>query len=205
MPHTMSLPLGPPSICRTKVVLASRLLDSGKWEWKESERPRVRSEGTVSSISWDYVCENSFHGASRFCSAAWYLALAVWPASGPNPHLHAFTQPNLLSLKSGRSPPPTPSCSAPPGLSPPASCSHFPLSALLRLMLALSTPSHPAQVSSCADASSAAAFSHARLSKPWSLRASPLRGHPCGLTARGWRSRARERAREPGPRPLQQL
>lgn len=66
----------------------------------------------MSSISWEYVYENSFHGASRFCSAAWYLALAVWPGSGPNPHLHAFTQPwrqpNLYPLSPAvpRLPPP---------------------------------------------------------------------------------------------------
>lgn len=128
---------------------------------------------------------------------------------GPTPistHSHSALEADKpLSQKSSRSPPPTPPAEALlPDVPPPASCSHFLLSALLRLMHALSTPSHLAQVSSCADASSAATFSlgspsrgafglhHSEASRMDSPRGAGGRGPGRG-------------AREPGPRPLQQL
>lgn len=163
----------------------------------------------MSSIYWGYVYGELLpKGLPLCCSAAWYLALAVWLGSGPNPHLHAFTQPWRQPNLYPRSPAiprlPPPAEALLPNVPPPASCSHFPLSALLRLMHALSTPSHPAQVSSCADASSAATFSLGFPSRgAFELHHSEAARMDSPRWA-GGRGPGRE-AREPGPLPLQQL
>lgn len=133
----------------------------------------------MSSIYWGYVYGELLPKGLPLCSAAWYLALAVWLGSGPNPHLHAFTQPWRQPNLYPRSP------------------------AIPRLPLSsLGTPSpdartlHPQPPSSGLLLRGRLLSSNllSRLSKPWSLRASPLRSRPYGLTALGRRSRARERS-----------